>query len=276
MNRIMAGFIPVLVGLVFTPSAFGWTHPVVVPSCPETHITTLSTESGSWEAVAKTANGTQIWKETIPGSFKGLVTIGKTYLPSDAGQLYSVEVYNKANHSDGYTKAVAYGINCAPPEGQQGPPGPQGPPGIGMGCDGQPVFETAPLCPGSPGADGKQGIPGTTVVIDRPVPSPEKKCKPTRHPHFRVIGNVRLRSVFFEGSKRGVTVKQTSAHRWRITVNFRKVKKIQGDNIVTVLRVNYTDSHGKEKTRVHYIRVCTGNINGGYGEGMNARTVIRL
>lgn len=168
------------------------------------------------------------------------------------------------------------------PQGPEGPKGPEGPagqdglPGLGFGCNGKPVFEVAPLCSGPQGPTGTPGQPGAPGPAGKPPrATPPPTCKPTRKPKFRIIGHIKLRSVFFEGSKRGVTVTKTSAGHWRVRVNFRKVRKIKGDNVVTVLRVNYT-KNGVKRTKVHYVRVCTGNINGGYGEGMNARTVIRL
>jgi hypothetical protein len=108
------------------------------------------------------------------------------------------------------------------------------------------------------------------------VPPTTDECKLDRKPKFRIIGNVKLRSVLFEGNRRAVTVKKYAAGKWRVQVDFTKVKaKPNTPNAVTVLRVNYV-KNGVKGTVVHYIRVCTGNINDGYGEGMNAQTVIRL
>ena len=258
-------------------SASAWTKPVVEPSCPETHITTLSTESGSWEAVAKSPTGAIIWKETIPGSVKGTVTIGNTYWTTGDGW-YSVEVYNKANHTDGYVKAPAYGINCEPPAGIPGPAGPRGPAGP-TGPEG-PKGENGPPGPAGPaGPIGPRGPGGTPGANGRSVtpPAPEPvKCNLNRKPKFRIIGNVRLRSVLLEGNKRAVKVKKYAAHKWRVQVDFAKIDKPpKTPNSVLVLRVNYV-KNGKRDTVVHYIRACTGNVNDGYGEGMNRYTVIRL
>lgn len=252
-------------------AAQAWTKPVVVPSCPETHITTLSTESGAWEAVAKSPTGAVIWKETIPGGFKGLVTIGNTYFSTGDG-VFSVEVYNKANHADGYVKATALGINCEPPAGIPGPRGPVGPEG--------PKGESGPPGPAGPagpiGPRGPSGTPGANGrTVAPPAPEPEA-CNLNRKPKFRIIGNVKLRGVLLEGNKRAVKVKKYAPHKWRVQVNFAKIDKPpKTPNAVLVLRVNYV-KNGKRDTVVHYIRACTGNVNDGYGEGMNRYTVIRL
>jgi hypothetical protein len=152
IKTTLTAILAVLIMALTTTSAFAWTKPSVVPSCPETHIVIPSYEQGSWEAVAKSPTGAVIWKETIPGSVKGLVTIGNTTFSTGDG-VYTVEVYNKANKSDGYVKASAYGINCEPASGTPGPPGPAGPAG--------PAGPKGPQGPAGPsGSDGPEGPPG--------------------------------------------------------------------------------------------------------------------
>ena len=258
-RSILAGLLATVLMLVLAPAALAWTKPQVYPSCPETHIVLAGKENGTWEAVAKTASGTLIWKKDIPGSVSGTVTIGKTYLPTDDGTYYYVEVYNKANKQDGYVKAWAYGINCSAPDGQQGPPGPKG----DKGDKGD---------PGTDGADGPPGPPGETPVLTT--------CSTKRKPWFRIKGHITLKrkGVLFEGSTDNVLFKRVSAGHWRVRINLGKAladTEKYGTKGVYVIRVNYR-KNGKKRTRIHRVRACYGNVNGGYGEGLNAHTVIRL
>jgi len=188
MLKYLTALVAVLiVSLMSAASASAWTKPIVEPSCPETHITTLSTESGPWEAVAKSPTGAQVWKETIPGSVKGTVTIGNTYWTTGDGY-YTVEVYNKANKNDGYVKARAYGINCEPPVGTPGPPGPKGDPGpagppgprgpsgpagpTGLQGDPGPQGPVGPLGPPGPAGDGTPGPTGPAGPAGDGTPGP--------------------------------------------------------------------------------------------------------
>lgn len=296
MKRFVAGLVPVLAVLAFAPAAFGWERPQVTPSCPETHIVIPDKENGSWEARAVSPTGVQIWKETIPGSYEGLVTIGNTYWTTGDG-VYYVEVYNKANKSDGYSKATAYGINCEPPAGTPGPPGPAGPAGPkgdtglrglpGPAGPAGPMGEVGPIGPigpsgdGTPGPTGPAGTPGTPGVNGRVVglPAPvADTCSTKRKPWFRIKGNVRVKAVLFEGSRDNVFLKKIGRGHWRFRIDLRNAlanTEKYGTKGVYAIRVNYVKG-GKSKTVIHRVRACYGNVNGGYGEGLNQNTVIRL
>lgn len=306
MKKILA--IASLAGafLLSPASALAWDGGQVTDvSCPEIHFI-AKPENGPWKVKAvegiatsasQLAGKTVLYDKNIAGSNYPQVT-GNFYLPTSATKVVTVALGNASNMADGFVYKVVQMSNCQPPAGIQGPPGPAGPkgdtgprgPAGPAGADGA----TGPAGPrgteGPAGADGANGPAGPAgpmgpagplgpigpVGRPGPVTTPRLNgCKPTRKPKFRIIGDVRIRSVFFEGSKRGVTLTKTSAGHWRVQINFRKVTKIKGDNVVTVLRVNYVKD-GVKRTKVHYVRVCTGDINGGYGEGMNARTVIRL
>jgi hypothetical protein len=252
MNRILAGLIPVLVGLALAPSAHATgndkpEHKVKI--CHNGH-----TIEVDWHAAWAHVKHGDKWGECKPGT-------------------------KPPKHP--CPEPVPPCTTCPPgPEGPPGPPGPEGPAG--------------PAGPEGPaGPAGPQGPPGETIVIQQNtttvVTVQPEVCVSDRIAKATLIArkNVKVRKIVarFEGGEKirvrrfgpdpHPSAKGPFKRMWRVRVDLRGLTRN-----VYALRINYQrkvgDGRWRKATRIHLYRVCTGNPNGGYGEGLNQDRRVRL
>jgi hypothetical protein len=162
--------VAVAVILVFAGAvgvAFAWSGngKVIMISCPEVHVklNVNNVESSKWGYIIKQDDSTVIKQGTFQKNYYGApYVIGNVYTTDNAEHTINVDVGRAGNvMGDLGAKDYTNTIDCAPPEGKQGPPGPAGPKGnTGPAGPQGPKGDTGASGNGTPGPAGPQGPKG--------------------------------------------------------------------------------------------------------------------